>query len=318
MDSLGRVEIFLEVAKYRSFAKAASALGITGPAASKQVMTLEDELGVKLLHRTTRLVTLTDEGAIFYDRARLALEELKEVAAQVQDMKATPKGLLRINAPYSFTNLHLLPVLSGFAKKYPEVMLDVTLDDRRVDVVAEGYDVVIRIGVLNDSTLIARHLGDCPGLLVASPAYAKEHGLPKTPAELKQHRFIAYSYQGGSGEWRYKDKAGKIGSVKCDAAFKANTAEMMVQAALDGVGIALLPIFSVATYMKAKQLVHVLPDYHTYPVAAINALTPPNRYRSAKVKLLVDWLAQACRAMPLTQPCSEVMAKKASRKAVFD
>lgn len=298
MNSLGRIEIFLEVVKYQSFAKAAHAMGITGPAASKQVMALEDELGIKLLHRTTRHVTLTDEGSIYYERARLAIEELKDAATQIHDMKTTPKGLLRVNAPLSFGHMHLLPALAGFAKKYPDVKMEVSLEDRKVDVIAEGFDIVVRIGVLNDSSLIAKHLADCPAYLVASPDYVKNHGIPKTTSELKNHRFIVFSHHGGSGEWHYKDATGKRGSVRFDADFKANTAEMMLQAALDGVGIALLPIFSIATHLQSRQLVRVMPGYQTYPMSQINALMPPNRYRSAKVKMLVEWIAEACKATP--------------------
>ncbi len=298
MNSLGRIEIFLEVVKYQSFAKAAHALGMTGPAASKQVMALEEELGIKLLHRTTRQVTLTDEGAIYYERARLAIEELKEAAIQIHDMNATPQGVLRVNAPLSFGHMHLLPALSGFAKKYPDVRLDVSLEDRKVDVIAEGFDIVVRIGVLNDSSLVAKHLADCPVYLVASPDYAAEHGIPTTVAELKNHRFILFSHHGGSGEWNYKDASGKRGSLRFEASFKANTAEMMLQAALDGVGIALLPIFSIASHLQARQLVRVMPGYQTYPMSQINALMPPNRYRSTKVKMLVEWLAEACKATP--------------------
>lgn len=301
MQSTGRLEIFLEVAKLQSFAKAAKALGITGPAASKQVMALEDELGAKLLHRTTRLVTLTDEGAAYYERARHAMEELKDAAAQLHDMKTAPKGALRINAPLSFGHQHLLPVLSGFAKKYPDVTMEVSLEDRKVDVVAERFDMAIRIGALDDSSLISRHLGECPLLPVASPGYLATHGTPKTPADLKRHRMIGFALHGAAFEWRYKDKAGKTGMVRVDAALKANTAEMMLQAALDGVGIAVLPIFSVATYLKARQLVQILPAYETHPMRQITALMPPDRYRSAKVKLLMDWITQACKAMPLAR-----------------
>jgi DNA-binding transcriptional LysR family regulator len=299
MNRLGRIEIFLEVARQQSFAAAARCLGITGPAASKQVMTLEEELGVKLLHRTTRLVTLTDEGALYYERARLALEELKDAASQLQEMKSAPTGSLRINAPLSFGHLHLLPVLSGFAKQYPEVAMDISLEDRMVDVVAEGFDIVIRIGVPVDSSLISRKLADCPIYVVASPAYLAAYGTPQTPADIKRHRVIAYAHQGGGYEWKYRDAQGKTGSLRGEGSLRANTADMMVQAALDGVGIAMLPVFSVATLIRSGQLIRLLPDCETYPLRQILALMPPNRYRSAKIRLFLDWLASACKAMPL-------------------
>lgn len=299
MNRLGRIEIFLEVAKFQSFAKAAKALGMTGPAASKQVMALEEDLGVKLLHRTTRLVSLSEEGAEYYERARHAMEELKDAAAEVQDRKSTPKGSLKINIPLSFGHQHLLPVISGFAKKYPDVVMDVSLEDRMVDVIAEGFDLVIRIGALQDSSLISKHLADCPLPIVASPEYVAMHGMPKSPGELKQHCIISFSNQGGVSEWKYKDRQGKVGVFRSSGHFRANTAEMMLQAALDGVGIVVLPIFTVSTYLQSGRLVRVLPDYEITPPRQIVALMPPNRYRSAKVQLFLDWLTQACKAIPL-------------------
>jgi DNA-binding transcriptional LysR family regulator len=298
MSAIGRIEIFLEVAKQSSFAKAAHTLGITGPAASKQVLALENELGVKLLNRSTRHVSMTDEGAIYYRRARLAFDELNEAAAQIQDLRIAPTGTLRISAPLSFGHMHLLPILSGFAKKYPDVSMDVTLDDREADVLADGFDIAIRVGVMSDSSLICKHLSDCPVLLVASPAYIKRYGKPQTPNDLHKHRMIAYALQGQVGEWRYKDKQGRRGLFRSEGVFRANTAEMMLQAALDDVGIALLPIFSVESYLRAKRLVRVLPDYETDPPRTIFALMPPNRCRATKVNLFLDWLTQACKAMP--------------------
>lgn len=299
MKSADRLEIFLEVAKMQSFAKAAKELGMTGPAASKQVMALEEELGVKLLHRTTRMVSLTDEGALYYERARHAVDELKEAAEQLRDMKSAPKGSLKVSAPISFGQAHLLPVLSGFAKKYPDVRMEVLLDDRMIDVVAENIDLSIRISSLKDSTLTSRNLAVCPILIVASPSYLKAYAAPKTPADLKSHRIIGYTYQGGTTEWRFKDKQGRASNARLDSVFRANNAEMMLQAALDGIGIAALPIFSVANHLKAGQLMELLPGYKTHPERQITALMPPSRYRSAKVQLLLDWILNACKAMPL-------------------
>lgn len=298
MRSLDRVEVFLEVAKNKSFVAAAKALHITGPAASKQVAALEDDLGVKLLHRTTRQVTLTDEGSIFYERSLVAIEEIKDAANQIQDLKAKPKGLLRINAPYAFGHQHLLPALSAFAKKYPDVKMDVSLDDNTVDIVQEGYDLVIRIGVIKDSNLIMKHLADCPIYMVASPEYLNQHGEPKNPSELKNHRVIQYTHRPNAGEWRFKDARGKVSSVKNESCFVANSAGLMLQATLDGVGISMLPAFSCITYIKARQLVHLMPEFVTHPPRQIVALMPPNRYRSQKVRLFLDWIVSACKTIP--------------------
>ncbi|MBY0407180.1 MAG: LysR family transcriptional regulator [Rickettsiales bacterium] len=299
MQTLSHIRVFVEVARRQSFVAAGRALGITGPAASKQVMALEDDLGVKLLHRTTRVVTLTDEGAIYYERARIALEELQEAASEIRDLKSTPKGALKISAPLSFSHMHLLPAFTGFAKKYPDLRMDITLEDRAVDVIAEGFDVVIRIGVMTDSSLVAKPLAPCPIFAVASPGYLKRQGTPHTPADLKNHRFITYALHGGGMEWKYTSAKGKNGTVKCEAALRANTAEMMLQAALDGIGIAILPAFTTATYTKAGKLVRVLPDCETRPERQIVALMPPSRHRSAKVKLFLEWLSSACKTIHL-------------------
>jgi DNA-binding transcriptional LysR family regulator len=298
MINLQRIDVFIEVAKQRSFAKAARRLGISGPAASKQVAMLEQELGVKLLHRTTRIVTLTDEGTLYFDRARLALDELHEAASTIQELKSMPRGTLKVNAPLSFGHMHLLPMFSGFAARYPELMLDISLEDRTIDILSEGYDVVIRIGALHDSSLVVRPLGECPIIPVASPAYLALRGTPSTPADLKKHRLITYALS-TTNEWKFKDPSGKIGSIREPGAFRANTAEMMVQAALDGVGITILPLFSVATFIQSGQLVPLLDGYRTYPTRHIVALMPPNRYRSTKVRLFIDWLTAACKAIPM-------------------
>ena len=298
MAHLSNVEIFLKVAQLHSFAAAAKQIGMTGPAVSKQIMALEEELGVKLLHRTTRQVTLTDEGAVYFERAKLAMDELRDAAAQIRDLKAIPKGTLRINIPLSFGHLHLLPVISGFAKKYPEVQMDVSLDDRTVDIIADGYDLVIRIGAPQDSSLVIKTLAECPIYVVASPEYLAKHGTPMHPHDLRKHQFVSYSYVGP--EWRYRDPAGKTGSVRGESVFRANTAEMMLQAVLDGIGMAVLPGFTVATYVQAGKLVQVLAEYKTDPTRSIVALMPPNRFRATKVKLFLDWLGQACKALPLS------------------
>ena len=299
MPLLNRVEIFLEVARQQSFSKAAGLLGVTGPAASKQVKALEDELGVRLLHRTTRQVTLTDEGALYAERARLAMDELKEAADAAREQRALPTGTLRISVPLSFGHMHLLPALSGFARICPDVTMDVVLEDRMVDVISEGFDLAIRIGPLKDSTLAVRHLGDCPMYLVASPGYLKTHPSPASPAQLKRHRLITYAQQGGAGEWRFRDAKGAAHLFRAQGHFKTNTAEMMAQAALDDLGIALLPAFCASDYLRAEKLVQLLPGYEAVPARQISALMPPTRFRTAKVQLFLQWLSDACKSMPL-------------------
>lgn len=299
MDHISRVGIFVEVAKQESFAEAARSLGLTASAVSKQVQNLENMLGTTLLHRTTRQVTLTEEGAFYFHRARQALEDLAEVERELQDCNSKPQGTLRLNVPMSFGEQYLRAPIAAFAKAYPEVKMDVSFEDRMVDVIGEGFDAIIRIGVLEDSTLMKRKLADCPILLCASPRYLAEHGQPASPKALQQHRMIVFSRHGNGAEWRWKHKrSGKTGLTQFDGIFHANTAGMMQEAALQGLGIALLPIFSAATWLQSGQLVEVLPEYATHPAREIALLYPPNRRTSTKTRLFIDWMTDACKALP--------------------
>ncbi|MFT7548352.1 MAG: DNA-binding transcriptional LysR family regulator [Candidatus Azotimanducaceae bacterium] len=295
MDHISRVGVFLEVVKNESFAGAARALGLTGPAISKQVQSLEDQLGVKLLSRTTRHVGLTEEGAIYFEKARQALEDLNEAEQHIQDLKACPTGKLKVNAPMSFGTRFLTRPIATFAEQYPEVELEIDFDDRWVDVVGEGFDVVIRIGSLEDSTLIARKLAPCPIILCASKKLIDQYGLPKSVELLSDYPGIVYSRHSQKEEWRYRDNNKLIGIQTLNRNFAANTAEMQLEACLRGLGVALLPAFSADAYLKSGELVALFPDYPTYPELGIYAMYPQNRYLSTRTRLFIDWLSNACK-----------------------
>lgn len=300
MDSISRIELFLEVAKYQSFAQAARQLGMTGPALSKQVQKLEEELGVRLLQRTTRHVSLTEEGAFYSKRARKALEDLLEAQRQLQELKECPTGALRVSTPMSFGQRYLTGPIAEFAHQYPEVKLDVDFDDRRVDIIEEGYDVAIRIGKPEDSSLIMRKLADCPIILCASPEYAHKHGLPQSPEQLIQHPMITYSKHGLNHQWRYRDDQDHVDSVSLNNVFSANNAEMMLQACRKGIGLTLLPIFVAIDLLESKELIHVLPCFQTYPKSSIYVLFPQNRYLSTRVRLFVECLQNHAKSFPWT------------------
>lgn len=293
MDHISRVGIFLEVAKYESFTGAARALGLTGPAISKQVQSLEDQLGIKLLNRTTRHVSLTEEGAIYFEKARKALDDLNEAEQQIQELKAFPKGKLKISAPMSFGTQFLTRPIAAFAEQYPEVELEIDFDDRWADVVAEGFDVVIRIGTLQDSSLIARKLAPCPIILCAGKKLLEKYGLPESVEQISDYPGIIYSRHTQKEEWRYRSHNGVIGTQTLKRSFAANTAEMQLEACLSGIGVALLPAFSVDAYIKSGELVALFPDYSTYPEPGIYALYPQNRYLSTRTRLFIDWLSKA-------------------------
>lgn len=298
MDHLSRIGIYTEVVKQQSFAGAARKLGITSSAVSKQIQNLEHALEVKLLNRTTRKVSVTEEGAIFFERANRALEDLKEAEEHINEMKACPRGPLKISLPHNFTNRFLLKPITAFAKQYPDVSLDVSMDDRHVDLIEEGFDVVVRIGTLKDTTLIARKLAHCPIAITASPEYLEKHGTPETPEDLAGHDVILYTRKSGPPHWHYKDQNGKRGSVALQGSFKCDAGDMELEAVRAGIGIAILPIFYVTDDIKAGNLVPILSDFQTWPELNIHALFPPNRYLSTRVRLFVDHLTNICRDLP--------------------
>ncbi|MFT6408239.1 MAG: DNA-binding transcriptional LysR family regulator [Arenicella sp.] len=291
MDHISRVGVFLQVVKYESFSGAARALGMTGPAISKQVQSLEEKLGVKLLNRTTRHVSLTEEGAIYFDRARKALEDLDEAEQQIQELKACPTGKLKVNAPMSFGTQYLTKPIARFAEQYPDVELEIDFSDRWVDVSAEGYDVVVRIASLQDSNLIARKLAPCPIVLCAGKKLIEKQGLPDSIAALSDYPAVVYNLHAQKEEWRYKNENDDVRSQTLKRNFAANTAEMQLEACLQGLGIALLPIFSAHPHLASGELLELFPEYQTYPERGIYAMYPQNRYLSTRTRLFIDWLS---------------------------
>ncbi|WP_350334235.1 LysR family transcriptional regulator [Coralliovum pocilloporae] len=298
MDHLSRIAIFVAVLQERSFAGAARKLGITGSAVSKQIQNLEHDLQVKLLNRTTRSVTPTEEGAVYFDRAKQALDDLKEAREELLELKSRPHGPLKIGLPHSLGIKYLTDCVARFADEYPEVALDVNLDDRYVDLVNEGYDVVVRIGALKDTSLVARRLASCPLFLCASPAYLKRHGVPDKPADLADHNVLAYTANSAIHEWRYRTPEQERGQVSLSGTFRSNSGDILCQSAVEGVGIVMLPVFYLAEHLKQGRLVRLFPDYTTWPERDIHAVFRPNRYQSARLRLFIDHLVAACRGLP--------------------
>ncbi|MGB1077436.1 MAG: LysR family transcriptional regulator [Bdellovibrionales bacterium] len=298
MDHLSRIGIFIEVVKHSSFAGAARSLKITSSAVSKQIQNLEHDLQVKLLNRTTRHVSVTEEGAIFFERASRAMEDLQEAEEQIYELKSCPRGTLKISVPMSLGMECLKPTISSFAKKYPEVIMDVSFDDKIVDVIDGGYDLVVRIGALKDSSLIARRLSSCPFVVCASDEYFQKYGIPKHPDDLVHHNVLAYTRNNAPHGWRYKDKNGQEGYVSLQGTFKSDTGEMMSEIALQGLGLTILPIFYVADHIKSGALRSVLQDFQTWPHRDIHAVFPPSRYLSTRLRLFVEHLVQDCKNLP--------------------
>ena len=298
MDHLTRVNMFVSVANTGSFAAAARELGVTSSAVSKQVQNLEHELKVRLLNRTTRKVSLTEEGSVFLARAGRALEDLQEAREEIYELRSNPRGPLKISLPVSLAQKYLAAAIAAFAIEYPDVELNVSLDDRLVDIVGEDFDLVLRIGSLSDSSLIGRRLASCPFVICASPAYLEQYGLPKTPDELSDHNVLAYTRNDASHEWRFKQPDGRLGYVALNGTFKSDSGDVLCQATVAGLGIAHLPIFYVAPYLRSGELIRLLPDHETWPAREIHAVFRPSKYQSTRLRLFVDHLAVACKSLP--------------------
>ncbi|MAF98667.1 MAG: hypothetical protein CMH26_08540 [Micavibrio sp.] len=294
MDFLGRVNIFTEVAKCQSFSGAAKALGITSSAVSKQVQNLEYELQVKLFNRTTRKVSLTEEGDLFYKRARSALESLSEAREELNDLHSTPKGSLRVSLPLSLGLQYLKAPIAAFARDYPDVHMDVYFEDRKVNVAEEEVDIAFRIGVLKDTSLIAKKIVSIPIELFTSPLYLKDKPLIKTPDDLKEHNVFEYTRSPEAHSWKYIDDMGVEGAVALKSSFSCDNVEMMKEAALAGIGVFIAPRIFVKQELAQGQLVRVLEKYHTIPERNLYALFPPNQYISRRTRMFIDYIQQYC------------------------
>lgn len=296
MDQLRQIEVFTAVVQGGSFSKAADRLGISRAVASRLVMELEAGLGTRLLNRTTRRLSLTDSGTDYFERCREILDDLAEANAAASATSTQPAGRLKVNAPQTFGNLHLAPLWGEFLKRYPQVELDVTLSDRVVDLVDEGYDLAVRIGTgssLQNSSLVARLLGQDRMHLCASPAYLAQAARVTAPADLADHQVMAYSYWSRGDVWPFEGPDGPE-SVHTRPRLRANSGETCRAAALADQGIVFQPGFLVGPDLKAGRLVKILPQYEG-PALHIHAVYPSRKHLSGKVRAMVDFLADAFR-----------------------
>jgi len=288
MDRFLEMQTFNAVVDAGSFVKAADALAMSKAAVSRYVVDMETRLGVRLLHRTTRRLSLTDEGQIFYVRSKELLAELAEAEDEITSRSDAASGLLRINAPFTFGVLHLAPLWGAFRVRHPNVKLDVTLADRLVDLVEEGYDVAIRIANLENSTLVSKRLATTRMVLCASPQYLKLYGTPKHPGELADHAVISYSYWSTKDEWHFKGPLGPV-SVKTNPCIHTNNGDTCRAAALASQGIILQPSFLVGDDLASGKLVELMPEFRSLELG-IYAVYPSRKHVSPKVRALIDFL----------------------------
>ncbi|MDO8771835.1 MAG: LysR family transcriptional regulator [Burkholderiaceae bacterium] len=290
MDRFLEMQTFSAVVDAGSFVKAAEALGLSKAAMSCYVGDLETRLGVRLLHRTTRRLSLTEEGEVFYARSKELLAGVDEAEAEITSRSGAASGLLRINAPVTFGILHLAPLWGVFHSQYPQVLLDVTLVDRVVDLVDEGYDVAIRIATLPSSTLISKRLTSTRMVLCASPTYLQTHGRPVQPAELAAHAVISYSYWSTRDEWHFEGPQGPV-SVKTHPCIHTNSGDTCRAAALAHQGIILQPSFLVGDDLAAGTLVELMPEFRSIELG-IYAVYPTRKHMPPKVRVLIDFLTE--------------------------
>ncbi len=291
MDKLDSMYAFTQVVEAGGFAAAARNMDVGRSTVNKLVIALENQLGVQLLHRSTRIVTPTATGLAFYEKCQQILADIEEAELSVTRLHGEPRGLFRINAPMTFGTIYLAPLIAEFMALYPQLQVQFTLEDRFVDAIAEGYDLLIRIAKPEPTaSLVVQPLHATQQLLCASPAYLNEHGIPEHPTDLQQHTCLRYGYLSSGDQWRLLGKAGEF-SITVSGKLCSNNGEVLAIAALQGLGIAQLPQFIVAPYLKSGQLTAVLPDYCLGDLA-ICVVYPVNRHLSTKVKLFTEFLSQ--------------------------
>ncbi|THU01084.1 LysR family transcriptional regulator [Lampropedia puyangensis] len=290
MESLNGFAVFVQVAETRSFVAAGRLLGVSASAVGKSVARLEERLGVRLFHRSTRSMTLTAEGAMLLERSRRILAEIEAAEQELSQASGAPRGRLRISLPQ--VSALVLPVLGEFMQAYPDIELDLDFTDQMVDVIEEGFDAVVRTGEPSDSRLTARRLGRFRSLLVASPDYLARYGTPQVPADLLQHRCLHYRF-GHSGKlevWALRQEPGAP-ALHLPTAMVCNNIETRVCFALQGLGIAYLPDFSIREFLADGRLHSVL-ENDVQRTGVFHVLWPASRHPSPKVRVLVDFLCE--------------------------
>ena len=290
MDRFLEMQSFTTVVDNGSFVGAADAMGLSKAAISRHVNALESRLGVRLLHRTTRRLSLTVEGEVFLTRCRDLLAALEEAELEVAASSDVASGLLRINVPVSFGLRRLAPLWGEFRRCHPQVRLDITLADRVVDLVEEGYDLAVRIGVLNSSSLVARRLTESRLVICASPGYIAANGIPSHPREIRDHAVIGYSYWSGGDEWRLEGPDGTV-NVRVDPGIQSNNGDTCVAAALSGQGLVMQPDFLVSEEITRGELVAVMPEYCAGKLGVF-AVYPSRRHIAPKTRVLIDFLVE--------------------------
>lgn len=294
---------FVQIVKEGTLSGAARELGVTPAAVSKRLARLEEAVGVPLLNRTTRRLSVTDAGELYYANALRILAELEDLERLLSQDRAAPKGLLRVNAPLGFGRTYITPIVSNFVKRYPEVEVQLQLSDHPLSLVDESYDIGIRFGDVPDARVIATKIADNRRLVCAAPSYLKQHGVPRVPNDLARFNCIVLRQNDAAyGTWRFT-KGRQTETVKVRGTLSSNDGEVALNWALDGHGLLLRAEWDIAKYLRSGRLQIVLEDYAT-PPADIHAIYPEKHKLSPKVKVFVEFLAASFQGPPGTKPAS--------------
>jgi DNA-binding transcriptional LysR family regulator len=308
-----RVALFVNVVRAGSFTAAGDHLGLPKSSVSRSLTQLEKELGVRLLQRTTRKLALTDAGQAYYDAVSRAVASVDEADAAVRELGAEPRGRVRISAPPAFGNMDMANAFARFTRQHPGIRVEISISSRAVDLVSEGFDLAIRAGRLEDSTLIARRLGSAEAALFASPGYLRRRGRPKSIAELPAHDWILYRAHDGQAQLRLHDPDGGEHSVQVSAAIVSDDLPFCASAAEAGAGLALLPVHAVLNWLHAGRLEPVLPGW-LHRGNSLYVVMPSTRQLPARVALVRDFLVeQLTRRMAESQArCTRARARRQS------
>lgn len=296
MDRFKEMQAFAAVADAGSFVRAAEALQVSKTAVSRLIGDLEARLGVRLLHRTTRRLSLTAEGELFHARCKALTADVEEAEAEVTARAGEAVGQLRLNVPVSFGLMHLAPLWPAFLQQHPKVTLDVTLADRIIDLVDEGYDLAVRIAQLPASSLVSRKIASTRLVLCASPDYLRRHGEPSHPADIARHTVFTYTLLATGDTWNFEGPDGPV-EVRVTPRLRSNNGDTCCAAALQHQGIVLQPSFMVSHHLRAGALVEVLPQYRSLELG-VYAVYASRRHVTPKVRVVIDFLVDAFRICP--------------------
>ena len=290
-DTLEEMAVFARVVALGSLSAAARELGTSPARVSRRLSALEGRLGVRLVNRTTRTLNLTVEGSRYYEACTRVLADVQEADAEVAAGRVEPRGALKVALPASFGHQHVAPLVPKFAERYPKVQLALSLSDRSVNVMDEGFDVAVCIADLRDSSLAARRLAPNRRVVCASPAYLAAHGTPRTPEDLAKHNCLVVSDFGAN--WEYKTREGRSTSVRVQGRYACDNWEVLREWALAGLGIALKSTWDVYRQLEDGSLVALLPDYVFHSEVAIYAVYPHRRFLPAKTRVFIEFLAES-------------------------